>query len=419
MELIINQKCPSCGASITLHEDDTLIKCGFCDVHNYKIEIDAGRFLLPAKHTKTLLPEDLVHVPYIRFKGSIYYVQDQEVRHKIVDTTRIGIKNSRLPVSLGLRPQAISLNPVVSAVEGKFIRQAIPTKNVFVEATKTLDLFQTRDQFKKQKLFHRAFIGETLSRIYQPYFISGDRVIDGITHRVIGPKDILADFLDSACESKKSWEPRFISTKCPECGGLLSGDRDCHVLQCSNCESMWREKQHEFTPLNWQIVLSDRHDVKYLPFWCIEYTTTGTEELRTFGDYLRFTNQPIFSKHKDTTQPLLFLIPAFKVNPKAFLQLSSQLTLQQKKISSGKKRRVVNGYPVNLSEKEALQAIKSVLASTTIAREKRFPLLPEIDVKKSGSILTYLPFSQSTHDLVQEHTGATIQTAALRHGRSL
>lgn len=419
MELFVDQKCPSCGASITLHEDDIVIKCGFCDVHNYKIENGAGRFFLPAQMTKNLSPKDLVYAPYLRFKGAIYYVKDQEVRHKLVDTTRIGIKNSRLPVSLGLRPQAIPLKPVVAAVEGKFLRQSIPTKTVFVDATKTLDLFQKRDQFNKQKIFHRAFIGETLSRIYQPYYISGDRLVDGVTLKIIGRNNILAEFLDLASDSKKSWEPRFISTQCPECGGLLSGDADCCVLQCTNCELMWREKQHAFTKVKWQIVMSSGLGMKHLPFWFIKYTTTGSEDLISFRDYLRFTNQPIVSRHTDKTHPLVFVIPAFKVNPKAFLLLSSKLTLQQHKIPKGEKRRILHGYPVNLTEKEAVQAIKSVLASTTIAREKRFPLLPEINIKKSESILTYLPFSHSTHDLVQEHTGATVQTAALRYGRML
>lgn len=419
MELTIHQKCPSCGASITLHEDDRLIKCGFCDVNNYKIESGAGRFFLPVQLPGYISPHDVVYAPYLRFKGSIYYVQDQEVRHKLVDTTRIGINNNHLPVSLGMRPQAIPLKQVVAAVEGTFIRQSIPTKTIFADATKTLDLFQDRDLLKKQRVFHRAFIGETLSRLYQPYYIHDDNVFDGVTNRIVGQKYILKDWLESARESQKSWEPDFISTKCQQCGGLLSGQRDSCVLQCSNCELMWREKHKKFTPVPWQIVVSDNQANKYLPFWAVKYTTSGSQKMRSFGDYLRFTNQPVFLHNSYDTKPLVFLIPAFKVNPKAFLQLCSQLTLQQNRIPTGQKRRVFNVYPANLSEEEACQAIKSILASTTIAREKRFPLLPKIDIKKAHCILTYLPFSKSTHDLVQENTGATIQTAALRYGRAL
>lgn len=419
MELKIKQDCPSCGASIILNEDDTLIKCNYCDVNNYKIESVAGRFLLPVKIPDDVSPENLIYVPYIRFKGAIYYIQDQEVRHKIVDTTRIGIKNSRLPVSLGLRPQALTLKPFVSSEKGRFVRQEVPTKNVFVDATKTFDLFEDRDKLKKKRIFHRTFIGETLSRIYQPYFYVGDTLYDGVTNREVGSLDSITAHLATTCGNKQSWEPKFISTQCPECGGLLSGERDCTVLHCTNCATMWREENHTFTPVKWQVVHSEKHRSRYLPFWNIEFKTTGSAKLLNFGDYIRFTNQPIIARKILNSQNLEFFIPAFKINPKAFLQLCTQLTLQQNKLPTGKTRRVVNAYPVNLNVKEGIQAIKTVLASTTLSREKVFPLLPETGIQVSGSILTYLPFENLSHDLVQEHTRASVQTAALRYGRSL
>jgi hypothetical protein len=80
---------------------------------------------------------------------------------------------------------------------------------------------------------------------------------------------------------------------------------------------------------------------------------------------------------------------------------------------------VVNGYPVTLESKEAHQAVKSVLAKATLSKEKRFPLLAKIRLGECRSVLTYLPFAAQPHDLIQEHTSATIQTAAMRHGRAL
>lgn len=413
MDLTIEQSCPSCGASIVLKEDDRLIRCTFCDVHNYKVGSVAGRFLLPP--AQNIEDRQLIYAPYLRFKGSIFYVQDKEVQYKIVDTTRIGMENTVFPVSLGLRPQAMKVKPIVSANKNKFIIQSVPTKTAFVHAAKIISLFNEKCE---KPILHRAFIGETLSRIYQPYYIKGDRVCDGVDNRVVGQRAFLEKHFDKTCTNKMSWDPQFISTLCPGCGGLLAGERDSIVLQCRNCESLWQEQKGRFVPVDWRIVESDDHGARYLPFWQIAFSTAGYV-LKSFGDYLRFTNQPVVSPAKYDTQPLIFWIPGFKINPKAFLQIASQLTVAQHRIPKGKIRLAKNDYPVTLNQQEGVQAIKSVLAKTTLSKQKRLPLLRKINIGEFRCMLTYLPFSVQTHDLVQEHTLATVQSAAIRYGRTL
>ena len=191
------------------------------------------------------------------------------------------------------------------------------------------------------------------------------------------------------------------------------------VLQCTNCQSLWQEQGGRFVAVDWTVVATDDHRAsRYLPFWRISFATTGYV-LRYFADFLRFTNQPLVPLPTYESRPLVFWIPAFKINPKAFLQLSSQLTVAQTRIPSGQTRRVTHDYPVTLDQQEALQAIKSVLAYSTLSREKRFSALPEIRLAPTRYELTYLPFVAETHDLVQEHTLATVQTAAIRYGRVL
>jgi hypothetical protein len=148
MDVTIEQSCPSCGASIVLSEDDRLIQCAYCDVHNYKTGSVGSRYVLPAKLPDHLEDKQLIFAPYLRFKGSIFYVQDKEVRHKIVDTTRLGLDNKHLPVSLGLRPQAMKIKPVGSSTSGSFILQSIPTKTVFAHAAMVLDLFKEKNKKK-------------------------------------------------------------------------------------------------------------------------------------------------------------------------------------------------------------------------------------------------------------------------------
>lgn len=415
MDITIEQSCPSCGASIVLAEDDRLIRCAYCDVHHYKLGSVAGRYLLPVALSDQIEASQLIFVPYLRFKGSILYVRDEEVKHKIVDTTRLGLENEHLPVSLGLRPQAMQISPVVSSSAGIFIPQAVSTKSVFVQAAMIIDLFK---EHSRQTIYHRAFIGETISRIYQPCYLQGEQLYDAVSKRLIGPRGLVEKHLTRTCSSKASWEPRFINTICPGCGGLLGGDRNTTVLQCGNCQSLWREENGRFVPIDWQVVASDDPGARYLPFWQITFSTKG-RVLRSFADYLRFTNQPLAIRREYELRPLVFWIPAFKVNPKAFLQVASQLTVGQAHIPPGETIRVANGYPVTLQQKEAIQAIKTVLANTTLCREKSYPLLPEIRPEASRCQLTYLPFSSQSHDLIQEHTLATVQTAALRYGRML
>lgn len=415
MDVTIEQSCPSCGASIVLNEDDRLIQCDFCNVHNYMVDSGAKNYVLPAKLSDKIDKDQLIFAPYLRFKGSVFYVQDSEVKYKIVDTTRLGLDNRLLPVSLGVRPQAMKIKPVVSSTRGEFLLQSVPTKTLFAHAAMVVDLF---NEHSNKNIYHRAFIGETLSRIYQPCYLQDDQLFDAVNNEVIGNRTLLGKYAHKTSASKASWEPQFISTLCPKCGGLLEGERDSMVLQCSNCVSLWQEHKGKFFPVDWQVVASDDGNARYLPFWKIAFSTGGTE-IKSFGDFLRFTNQPLVPMPKYNSQPLVFWIPAFKINPKAFLQIASQLTVAQTRLPIGETRRVTNNYPVTLDQKEAIQSIKIVLANSTLSREKKFPLLPDLRLNECRSALAYLPFAKATHDLVQEHTFATIQTAAMRYGRTL
>ncbi len=415
MDVTIEQNCPSCGAPIVLKEDDRLIQCAFCNVHNYRVARRGSRFVLPVKRPEEADENQLIYIPYLRFKGSIFYVRDNEVRYKIVDTTRLGLDNQLLPVSLGLRPQAMHLKPVVSSTAGAFIAQSIATQTVFAHAAMVVDLFSQRS---RSNVFHRAFIGETVSRIYQPCYLRGDELYDAVGNRVMGHRLLLGRRLPDRCASKAGWDPQFISTICPRCGGLLVGGPDSMVLQCSNCDSLWQEHKGTFCPVDWQVVASDVQGARYLPFWKITFSATGIV-LKSFGDFLRFTNQPLVPLAKYEHQPLAFWIPAFKINPKAFLQLGSQLTVAQVRIPSGEKRRITGTMEVTLDRQEAVQAIKSVLANTTLSKENSLSLLPKVRLGDTRCELIYLPFAAKTHDLVQEHTRAVVQTAALRYGRTL
>lgn len=418
MELSIEQSCPSCGASIVLREDDRLVVCQFCDVNSYKCGQGAERFVLPYTLPAEVGANQLFFAPYLRFKGLVYCVKNEQVSRKIIDTTRAGfsgVGSDKLPVSLGLRPQTLKLRSVTAKHDGLFLKQSIPTKEVFFHAASVLDLFNEKSN---EKIYHRAFIGETLSRIYQPYYIKDNLFFDAVLRKRVGPFAGVKSLLDGGGHSKQEWEPLCISTNCPHCGGKLGGQSHSVVLPCTNCGHHWEERKGVFEKIDWSVAGRFSRELTYLPFWKIECEFDGFQ-LNSFGDYLNFTNQTIINDGRYDSLPLYFIVPAFKLNPKEFLKVASQLTLAQTRLRKEHKVEKVAGYTINLKSEEAIQSIKSIIASTMLAREHRFPLIPKLQTQIKGCRLVYLGFERNNHDYIQQYNLTSIQTAALKYGRKL
>lgn len=415
MELTIEQSCPSCGAAIVVNEDDKLIRCEFCDVSNFRIDVTAARYILPFTLPENIHEDSVIFLPYLRFKGSVFFTDNEQVRFKIVDTTRLALDMSSLPPSLGLRPQVMKVRPVTTASMGQFVLQTVPVKTAFLQATKLVELYAGRDS---SPVLHRAFIGETISVIYQPCYLKNDTVVDAVDGRRLGRVDILPLTDVKKSPSKSSWEPRFIGTLCPDCGGLLKGERDSRVLGCDNCNTYWAETKGRLKRLTWSMVEETVKGSHYFPFWKIYFTTAGYP-LSTFGDLIDFTNQPIIVSDTLKDEKLCFIIPAFKINPKKLLQIASQLTIAQSKISAGSNNVLRKNYPVTLDVSEAIQSIKSVLAHLTVGKKKKLHNLSHINVKTESTELLFLPFSKNVHDYMQNQIPASIQVAAVRYGRRL
>ncbi|WP_457576273.1 hypothetical protein [Desulfomarina sp.] len=415
MELRIVQTCPGCGAAIELHEDDRLVTCPFCELKNYRLETGPERYVLPWTLPSNVHENQLQFVPYIRFKGAVFYTTGMDLRHKLVDATRLALNGSHLPASLRLRPQAMHVKPVVAGMVGKFLEQEIKTGEILEHVTKLSTLFFRKN---KQIMQYREFIGESLSRIYLPVYSAGEKLIDAVDGRDLGDAGNFIKWTGNGSPAKRSWEPRFISTLCPRCGGLLSGERDSLVLGCENCETLWQEHKGRFQLLKWKVISAADADAVYLPFWKITFQTRKGE-LRSFADFLRMTNQPVLVEKADNERHPAFWIPAFKINPKAFLQISTKATVAQKHIPPGRIDFPENAYPVTFPWREAFQALKSVLAAAAVSRKNIFPLLPRLRICSAGYALRYLPFTVRSHDLVQQHIPVTVVSAALKYGRSL
>ncbi len=414
MEIKLQQPCPTCGAKILLNEDDRVVECEYCDVSNYMTRRSLPRFVLPPDLPSHISQDQLYYAPYLRFKGTIYYCQDHTVYNRFIDTTRVGHQLDSLPVSLGMRPQAMELIPVTGQLQGRYIRQTIKANEIFRDAARLTTLFSKN---KRGAVVERSFIGETISRIYLPLYIYNGAIYDGVTNARLRELRDLSELDSVTMNFNPDWEPHFLSTICPACGDTMRGSRDTLVMNCTNCASIWREERGRFEKVEYRVVKSTAEMPGYLPFWHIEPQVEGCQ-LRTVADFIKLTNQPVVAG-KEHQKKLAFILPAFKVKPATYLQASKTFTSMQLLFDRAGHMVVRDHYPVTMPFSEAVQSLKTILAASAVSSKEVFELLPDIRFKVEQARLLFLPFTWLGYDLRQEQTGFAFSKAALRFGRSL
>jgi len=370
MAFTVEHQCPQCGAPIELEETDYLLRCPYCNVKNFLFAPGCFHFLLPHK----AFDKDIIYAPYMRFKGEVYFCKGTSIGHRIVDITHLGAAFKELPVSLGLRPQAMKMKFVTPDMVGSFLKCSLRAADVLAKVGRQSLIFGPG------KLIHRAYIGEALSLIYLPLFVQNNRVFDAVTERLIAKVPQGADIFGAAIEENPRWKITFMATICPRCGWNLDGERDSVVLTCSNCDAAWEASEGRFVQVGFGAVPVQKH-------W--------------------------------ENQAMAFWIPAFKIRPKVFLNLARQMTITQKDFEMEEKIPKKGLYPVTLPQGEAAQGMKITLASAGLSKKKIFPLLPRVSFATKESTLVYLPFNDTGHEMIQEHMGISINKNALRFGRQL
>jgi len=425
MDLSVEQNCPSCGASIVVQESDRFLQCPFCGGHNYRISQGLTRFLLPDKTSGHPSQKELFFVPYLRCKGTVFSCIGNQVEHKIVDMTHLAMTAPGLPRSLGLRPQALKLIPVDRETRGAFFRQTLTAAAIFEQATRASQIAQMTIlamTAHENPLYHRAYIGKTISMIYLPLSLQGAVLHDAVTGAALTLVASADDWQQKSIDFQNQWIPHFLSSLCPDCGDQLRGERDSLILSCHNCHSSWEETGGRFQKISWHRIVSRQRGAAYLPFWKIGVTIRGMmgdKIIDRFGDFLRLTNQPLVVQPDHDRMPLNFWIPAMKIRPQIFLNLAKNTTLTQKRFPVGEARMSSGLHPVTLPRTEAVQALKTVLAEAAVNKRDILPLLPDTVFQPQTTELVYLPFIDRGHDLVQEQTMLSIASSVLRLSRSL
>jgi len=409
MGFSVEQECPQCGAPIELDETDRLFRCPYCGVKSMLFAPDYFRYILP-----NMTPDrDIIYAPYLRFKGSVFFCRDLTTGHRIVDITHPGLVLEGLPVSLGLRPQAMKLRYMNPGTEGTFLRFSLKASDILSRAARI------SPGTSGAPVLHRAFIGETMSLIYFPLYLSGDMLVDAVINRPVAGVPGGREGLEPSISKKDRWDIAFIPTLCPACGWDLKGDRDSVVLLCENCETAWDGAKGRLNQVECAFMPGRGERSSYLPFWKITANAGGLE-LRSFADFIRITNQPVLTEGAWEEEEMSFWSPAFKIRPRLFLSLARNLTVTRKRFKAEegvfpeKKP-----FPVTLPASEAAQALKIILAVSAANKRNIFPHLPRIRFEIKDLALVYLPFDETGHDMIQQDTGISVNKRSLVYGRTL
>ena len=408
MGFIVEQECPQCGAPIDLDEADHLLHCPFCDVDSFLFAPNYFRFGLPHRAPD----KEIIYAPYLRFKGNVYFCQDLTIGYRFLDITQAGLPLVVIPASLGLRPQAMKMKFITPDSGGSFLRFSLKASDIVAKAARLSSTASSG------KIFHRAYIGETLSLIYLPLFLQKGKIFDAVLNQPIADLSDKQEIFESHIISNPAWKLVFMPTLCPQCGWNLEGEKESVVLTCGNCDTAWEPSEGNFRQVELWAVPGQTADTMYLPFWRTAATGQGVG-INSFADFIRVANQPMVIDKKWEDQEMNFWNPAFKIRPKIFLQLSRQITVSQNLFHPEKEIPQKGLYPVTLPQNEADQALKITLAGAAVTKKNVLPLLPGIRFDIKNSSLVYLPFSDTGHELVLQNTSISINKQALNFGRQL
>ena len=355
-------------------------------------------------------------MPYWRFKGMAFFCTRTAVRHRFHDLTSRAIAHRFLPHSLGVRAQALKLKFITPETGGRFFRTQIPLKEVMEFIQSRLPASQKGPL--RRSIFHQAFIGETISRIYSPIFIRGNVIHDGVLGNPVAP--IPDDFVDDVFSYDSLDHGRFTSlaTLCPRCGWDLAGETDSVVLLCRQCDSAWEAWKTDLRPLDFSVVSIRDDAIFYLPFWRMHATFEGLG-IRSYADLARVANLPRVAKDVWEETEAYFWTPAFKAPPGVFLRLCRGLTLSEPPKDYRDQLPGGPSYPVTLPISEAVESIKVTLADFMTDTDYVLPRLRETQVSVHGHRLIYLPFHLTGNEFIQSQTQCCIHKNELKLGRNL
>lgn len=403
----IEQQCPQCGAPIILDETDRILSCKFCRIRVYLAAKDHFRYYIPP-------PKDITgtiyFIPYWRLKGLSYTLEEMNISYRFFDANLLAFSFRLLPVSLGLRPQALKLKFVSKDNAGEFIEPSQEARQALPDSDKTSVSSPDRQKF---------FIGESISIIYTPVYSANGCIYDAVLKKPLTPKIQDAEIIQAfASTPAEKWQVNFISMLCPNCGADLQGEKDAQIVFCPNCDSAWRSSNNGFARVDFSIWQEKREDIIYLPFWRMKAKIDGIQ-LETYADLIKVANLPKAPSEVWKHTPFYFWAPAFKVNPALFLRWCKQLTITpaQTNLTAGLPEKTI--YPATLPVAEAAESFIITLASLVTDKRRLPDLLASLKYTVEDALLVLHPFAISPKELIHTKLGFSIDRTALNFGTQL
>lgn len=383
-DFLIRHECPQCGAPATLAETDRVFQCGYCKVRSCLLQKDFFRYVIPHNAED----QDILYVPYWRFRGSVFSCFSDGIRERFTDLSHLAIESSYFPLSLGFRSQALKLQFLSPETTGHFLKPTLPFEtaaNCFNEESST------------KPLLYQEFIGETVSMIYAPFYLKEEKLYDAVLNK---PYPITPVSFEKEKESKPDWRIRFIAALCPNCGWDLQGERNSLTLHCLNCNCIWHTGEQCLTKPDFAAMPATWEDAAWLPFWRIRADVSEIR-LDSYADMIRLANLPKIASKEEDNMPFYFWMPAFKVQPQSFLRFAHNMTVYQPQDELAHELPKGTIYPVTLPDTQAIQSLKIHLAGFIKPKKTLEEKLGEIRITHRQSLLVYVPFQNTHHELIQ------------------
>lgn len=397
-EALLSHQCPQCGAPVELDETDRIFSCPFCQV---RLFIHAEGPLRYCLKPRVESPGTLVYVPYWRFRGNAFVLEPQAMRHKILDSSLLAVDAPSLPASLGLRAQAMRLSFVEPTTPGLFLPPTVRSGDFKTRLLKAIPGLAAASGPSLT-----ACVGDVLSLIHLPV-IQGENLVDGLTGEMLGPACI-----DEAGLEKAGSHLRFSSTLCPQCGWDLVGERSSLIQTCPHCDTAWEPGPEGGSRVTPHFLQTAEQPALYLPFWNLRFRSKGFR-LETWADLIRLTNLPRALLPWMESAAFSFRVPAFKIRPELFLNLSAQVSLYQPDAPELETLPRVPLHPVTLPEEEAFQAVPVVLGRLAPARKNLFPKIRGGSLSPLEARIEYLPFVDAGQEYIQPEMNMAIQKNTL------
>jgi hypothetical protein len=346
----------------------------------------------------------------------IFSCKEVGVEEASLDASVLALKSDTFKPSLGIRPQVMRLKLFSPGTPGRPLKHEVSRSCLLAHTEKQLGSIIVPRQ--GGPVFHKVFIGETISMIYTPVFVRDGAVYDAITNEPlqgVGKKDV---GIDGPSDSTDEWGVRFVPALCPDCGWNLAGEGDSVVLFCAHCLSAWKVTGAGLQRLDHAILETDGKADAYLPFWRIKAQVEGLE-LGSYADLVKLANLPKAIKPEWLDQPFYFWVPAFKVRPDLFLRVARQTTISQPEERIGERAAGPSFYPATFPENEAAEFLKVVMADMAAAKRKVLPKLAETGIRIVESRLIHVPFVSQMGELGNIQIRLSINKNALKYGRNL